>query len=128
MTMRQQLELHRTNAACRGCHARMDPLGFGLENYDAIGQWRATDGSFPIDASGALPNGETFQGPDGLRQILLRDQDTFARCLASKLFTYALGRKVAIQSVHGNQKFSEIVEAIVMDPRFLSIAGANESR
>lgn len=128
MSMRQQLELHRANSACRGCHARMDPLGFGLENYDAIGQWRTQDGSFPIDAAGALPNGQTFQGADGLRQILMKDQDTFARCFASKLLTYALGRKLNMPSAHGNEKFSELIEQIVTNPAFEELAGSNETR
>jgi hypothetical protein len=128
MSMRQQLEQHRANPACRGCHARMDPLGFGLENYDAIGQWRTRDGAFPIDATGALPNGQTFQGAAGVRQILLRDQDTFARCLGSKLITYALGRKLSMPSVRGNEKFSQLVEDIVASPAFQSQRDSNATR
>lgn len=127
-SMRQQLELHRANPACRGCHARMDPLGFGLENYDAIGQWRTSDGSFPIDASGSLPNGQTFQGPEDLRRILLHDQDAFARCLGSKLLTYALGRKLSMPQARGNQKFSELVEEIVTSPVFEQQTVSNETR
>jgi hypothetical protein len=127
MSMRQQLELHRASPACRSCHARMDPLGFGLENYDAIGHWRTQDGGFPIDASGSLPNGETFQGADGLRQFLLTDQDAFAKCLGSKLFTYALGRKSAIPAARGNEKFSELVEEIVTSPAFEE-SPSNETR
>jgi hypothetical protein len=127
-SMRQQLELHRANPACRGCHSRMDPLGFGLENYDAIGQWRTEDGGFPIDASGSLPNGQTFQGPADLRQILLRDRDTFARCLGSKLLTYALGRKLSMPEARGDQKFSELVEEIVTSPLFERQSSSNETR
>jgi Protein of unknown function (DUF1592)/Protein of unknown function (DUF1588)/Protein of unknown function (DUF1587)/Protein of unknown function (DUF1595)/Protein of unknown function (DUF1585) len=104
ISMRQQLEQHRANPACRGCHARMDPLGFGLENYDAIGQWRTHDGSFPIDSG---------DGPDALKQLLLKDQDRFARCLASKLMTYSLGRKASFPSARGNESFSQLVEEIV---------------
>jgi hypothetical protein len=70
----------------------MDPLGFGLENFDAVGAWRTMDGKFPIDATGTLPNGRTFQGPEELRTILASDKDVFARALTSKLLTYALGR------------------------------------
>jgi hypothetical protein len=125
VSMRQQLEQHRANPECRVCHARMDPLGFGLENYDAIGQWRTQDGSFPIDPSGALPNGETFQGPDGLRRILLRDQDAFAKCLGSKLLTYALGRKLNMRAARGNETFSQLVEDIVTSPAFLGQSGVN---
>jgi hypothetical protein len=103
-TMRKRLEQHRANPACKGCHARMDPLGFSLENYDAIGRWRTHDGDAPIDAG---------DGPDALKQLLLKDQDRFARCLASKLMTYALGRKASLPTVRGNKTFSQLVESIV---------------
>ena len=125
MSMRQQLEQHRANPACRGCHARMDPLGFGLENYDAIGQWRTQDGSFTIDASGVLPNGQTFQGPEDLKQILLHHQDAFANALGSKLLTYALGRKLKMRSARGSETFSQLVEDIVTNPAFLEQSGSN---
>jgi Protein of unknown function (DUF1592)/Protein of unknown function (DUF1588)/Protein of unknown function (DUF1587)/Protein of unknown function (DUF1595)/Protein of unknown function (DUF1585) len=105
ITMRQQLEQHRANASCRGCHSRIDPLGFGLENYDAIGDWRTQDGSLPVDAG---------DGPEVLKQQLLSDQDRFARCLASKLATYALGRKASLPSATGNETFSQLVEEIMM--------------
>ena len=103
-TMRQRLEQHRSNSACKGCHARMDPLGFDLENYDAIGRWRTRDGDLPVDAG---------DGPDALKQLLLKDQDRFARCLASKLMTYAFGRKASLPSVKGNETFSQLVEQVV---------------
>jgi hypothetical protein len=103
-TMRERLEQHRANPACKGCHARMDPLGFSLENYDAIGRWRTHDGDSPIDAG---------DGPEALKQLLLKDQDRFARCLASKLMTYALGRKASLPAVRGNETFSRLVESIV---------------
>ena len=92
VSMRAQLESHRNNATCASCHRRMDPLGFGLENFDAVGAWRNVDGSFAIDASGTLPDGRTFTGPVELRAILAGNRDAFARCLTSKLLTYALGR------------------------------------
>ena len=91
-SMREQLEEHRKNAICASCHRRMDPLGFGLENFDAVGAWRTTEGKFPIDASGQLPDGRRFTGPDELRTILSADRDAFARAITSKLMTYALGR------------------------------------
>jgi hypothetical protein len=91
-SLRQQLEQHRKNAVCASCHSRMDPLGFGLENFDAVGAWRDLDGKFPIDPSGVLPNGKTFRGPDELKAILLQQKDAFAECLTEKLLTYALGR------------------------------------
>src|SRR5262249_32513249 len=92
MSLRQQLEAHRQNPTCASCHTRMDPLGFGLENFDAIGVWRLQDGKFPIDASGLLPDGRTFKGPDELKAILKSDRNAFAECLTVKLLTYALGR------------------------------------
>ena len=91
-SLRQQLEKHRANATCASCHSRMDPLGFGLENYDAIGAWRTQDGKFPIDSSGSLPDGRSFEGPEGLKKILIADRGHFAECVSEKLLTYALGR------------------------------------
>ena len=92
MSLRQQMEQHRSNAVCASCHSRMDPIGFGLENFDAIGRWRTQDGKFPIDASGALPNGKHFSGPDELKNILLENKSEFTKCIAEKMLIYALGR------------------------------------
>ena len=91
-SMREQLEEHRKNAICASCHRRMDPLGFGLENFDAVGAWRDKEGKFPIDASGQLPDGRRFTGPDELRNILSADREAFARAITAKLLTYGLGR------------------------------------
>ena len=91
-SLRQQLEAHRKDPTCASCHRRMDPLGFGLENFDAVGAWRTTDGDFPIDATGFLPDGDEFKGPEELRDVLVKQHQAFARCLTSKLMTYALGR------------------------------------
>ena len=91
-SLRVQLEQHRKDPICAACHRRMDPLGFGLENFDAIGAWRTSDGAFPIDAKGVLPGGHEFNGPEELRAVLAKQPDAFARCLTSKLMTYALGR------------------------------------
>src|SRR5205085_11038520 len=90
--LREQLEQHRANPTCASCHARMDPLGFGLENFDAIGAWRVRDGKFAIDATGTLPDGRSFKGPRELKTILRADRDSFAEGLTEKLLTYALGR------------------------------------
>lgn len=92
--MRQRLEAHRTNPTCAACHRRMDPLGFALENYNAIGAWRTDEGKQPIDASGRLPDGRAFRGPEDLTSILTADRQFFARALTEKLLTYALGRGV----------------------------------
>ena len=91
-SLRQQMEAHRANPTCASCHRRMDPLGFGLENYDAIGMWRTMDGKFEIDPVGQLPDGRAFHQPSELRTILLQDRQDFARALTSKLLIYALGR------------------------------------
>ncbi len=93
-SLRQVLEKHRANAVCASCHQRMDPLGFAFENYDAVGAWRDKEGGATIDASGTLPDGRSFKGPDGLKRILRDKKDIFARCLAEKMLTYALGRGV----------------------------------
>lgn len=91
-TLRQQFEAHRAKPACAGCHAMMDPIGFGLENYDAVGRYRTTDtGGFAIDSSGVLFDGRTFNGPTELSAVIAADPK-FAECAARQLFTYALGR------------------------------------
>lgn len=91
-SLREQMEAHRSNPACATCHARMDALGFGLENYDAIGKWRTEDGEFPVDSSGVLPSGESFETPKELRVILQDQLPVFARNLTEKMLTYSLGR------------------------------------
>jgi hypothetical protein len=93
LTMRQQMEQHRANPTCAACHSRMDPIGFALENYDGVGKWRTTDAGSKIDPSGKLPDGTTFEGPAGLKNLLLtRDKDEFLSTFTEKLMTYALGR------------------------------------
>jgi len=122
--MRQQLEEHRKNVTCASCHVRMDPLGFGLENFDAIGAWRTRDGRTPIDASGVLPDGRSFKGPDELKAILRADRDAFAECLTEKMLTYAVGRglerydKPTVKQIAGrvaasDYRFSSLVLEIV---------------
>ena len=91
-TLRQRMEQHRANPSCASCHARMDPLGFCLENYDAVGAWRSTDGGFPIDPSGTLPDGRSLRDPADLKAVLKGQAQDFGRCLAEKMLTYALGR------------------------------------
>ncbi len=93
-SLRQQMEAHRANAVCASCHAKMDPLGFGLENYDAVGKWRTMDGKFPIDATGTLPNGKTFSTPAEMRAALASAMPQFAQCVVEKLMMYALGRGI----------------------------------
>jgi hypothetical protein len=93
-TVRQRLEQHRANAGCASCHARMDPLGFPLENFDAIGQWRDTEGEVPIDAATVLPDGTKVDGPVAFRNALLARREEFVTNFTEKLMTYALGRGV----------------------------------
>ncbi len=95
-SLREKMEAHRTNATCASCHARMDPLGFGLENFDAIGSWRTVDSGFDIDPSGKLPDGRTFSGPSDLKGILAQDGEAFASGMAERMMTYALGRGLEI--------------------------------
>ena len=105
-SLRQQMEQHRANASCAVCHNRMDTLGFGLENYDAIGRWRTQDGKFPIDVAGTFPSGKSFQTPAEMRSLLRDNVPEFARCLTEKMLIYALGR--------GLEKYDQrTVEAIL---------------
>ncbi|HWP84004.1 MAG TPA: DUF1592 domain-containing protein, partial [Terriglobia bacterium] len=123
-TFRQQLEEHRKNPFCYGCHARMDPIGFALENFDAIGKWRELDGGLPIDASGALIDGSKFTGPAGLREGLLKRPENIAYAVAEKLLMYALGRtlehydgpalrKIVREAAPSDYRWSSIVLGIV---------------
>jgi hypothetical protein len=92
-TMRQQMEQHRSNVACAGCHRLMDPIGFALENFDAVGAWRArNEGGVPIETADQLANGDKVDGVRGLRDALLRRSDVFVQTLTEKLLIYGLGR------------------------------------
>jgi hypothetical protein len=128
-SLRQRLEQHRSSTECAGCHAKMDPLGFALENFDATGAWRDNDGKFPIDASGELANGTKFNGPRDLKHVL-KSNKNFVRSLARKMMTYGLGRgleyadKCAVdaaleQAAKQGNKFSALVTAIVTSDPFL---------
>jgi hypothetical protein len=94
LTMRQRLAQHRDNPACSSCHKMMDPVGFSLENYDAVGRWRTIDAATPIDVAGGLPDGSTFNGVTGLEQAILARPQLFASTFTEKLLTYALGRGI----------------------------------
>ncbi len=93
-TLRQQMEAHRANPACYVCHSRMDPIGFALENFDAIGKWRTTDDGAPIDSSGTLPDGSKFQGAAEMRKAMLNRPELIVNAISEKLLTYALGRQL----------------------------------
>jgi len=130
MTIRQQLEKHRAKAECASCHARMDPLGFGLENFDALGRWRTEQGGQPVDSSGVLPTGEKFSGPVELKEILLEKRRTeFLRNLSRKALGYALGREIkrpdmvvvrdCVQALEkGDFRTSRLLEMIVLSYPF----------
>src|SRR5207237_314975 len=123
-TLRQQMEEHRKSPACASCHARMDPLGFGLENFNAIGAWRTEEGKFPVDASGVLPDGRSFQTPAQLKVLLKADREVFVRGLTEKLLIYSLGRglerydrptvtEITSKLASQDYKFSQLVLGIV---------------
>jgi hypothetical protein len=111
-TLRQVMEQHRANAVCASCHRRMDPLGFAFENFDAVGAWRDKDGDADVDASGELPNGQTFKGPDGLKKLMRQNNTLFVRCLSEKLLTYALGRGL---EPYDGRAVEKIVDAVSQD-------------
>ena len=128
-TIRERMERHRDDPACASCHGRMDPLGFALENFDAIGAWRTRDEGRAIDASGRLSAGREVRGPEGLREMLLGRRDTFARCLAEKMLTYALGRgldrsdrrpvdRIVARMARDGYRFSSLVLAVVESQPF----------
>ena len=119
LTMRQRMEQHRANPACASCHKLMDPLGFALENFDAIGRWRTTQGNTPIDASGELPDGTKFQGPSELRRVLLTKREQFVGTVTEKLLTYALGRGVEYFDMPAIRKI--VRDAASSDYRFSAI-------
>jgi hypothetical protein len=114
---------------CASCHSRIDPLGFALENYDALGRWRTEDGGKPVDARATLPDGTTFEGPDQLKAVLLAQKKLFVRNLANKMLGYALGRGLTLKdscvvdtivSEVENQNYSaaSLVNAVVMSVPF----------
>jgi len=94
LPVRERLKQHRANAACASCHELMDPVGFALDNYDAVGRWRETEADLPIDAAGSLPDGSEFVGVAGLEDALLARPELFVQALTEKLLTFALGRGV----------------------------------
>jgi hypothetical protein len=117
--LRELMEQHRASAACSVCHRQMDPLGFSLENFDAVGGWRATDAHAVIDASAVLPDGTRFDGPTGLRQVLLRRPEQFAATVADRMLTYALGR--GLESYDAPAVRTIVKEAARDDYRWSSI-------
>lgn len=128
-TLRQRMEQHRADPGCAVCHARLDPLGFALENYDAVGAWREKDGGEAIDASGKLPGGESFKGPDDFKKIILKKKEQIVRNLSGQMLTYALGRgldhtdqcavnEIAETAAKHRYRFSTLVMAVVESEPF----------
>jgi mono/diheme cytochrome c family protein len=128
-TLRQRLEQHRSNPTCASCHSRLDPIGFGFENFDAVGAWRDKDGEFPVDSSGTLTDGKSFQGPAELAAILKTKKPLFTRSFSEKMLTYALGRgiepadrchvdEIAAAVAAKDYRFSALVTAIVQSDPF----------
>ncbi len=138
-SLRQRMEQHRTKPSCAICHARMDPIGFGFENFDAVGAFRARDGDFPIDPSATLPDGRSFKGPDELKAILKGKKELFARCLTEKMLTYALGRglepfdrpavdRIVAALARSDYKFSTLVTEIARSDPFRLRRGKESTR
>ena len=139
--MRERLAIHRENPTCNGCHGRMDPLGFALENFDVDGTWRDVDreSGKPIDASGTLPDGTSIGGPTELREALLARPEQFVQTFVEKLLAYSLGRsiewydmpavrEVVRQSAADDYRFSAVVMGIVQSGPFTTRdAGQGES-
>ena len=131
-TLKEKLIKHREDASCAQCHKKIDPAGFALENYDAIGAWRVKyDRKLDVDPSGQLPNGETFSTPEEFRELVIDQEETFLRCLTKKMMTYAIGRKLnsgdrpavdnIINQVYGsNEGMKDLIKLIVLDETFLS--------
>ncbi len=131
LTLRQRMERHRRDPNCASCHSRMDPIGFGLENFDALGAWRDRDGNLPLDVSATLPDGRTFKGPVELKNLLKERKDDFVACLVEKLMTYGLGRgvehfdhpvvdEIVRAAARGGYRFSRIVTGIVKSYPFMN--------
>ena len=128
-SIRARLEQHRANPVCASCHAKMDPIGFALEPFDAVGRWRTTDAGLPIDASGALPSGAAFDGPGELREALLSRPEDFVGTFTRKLLTYAVGRgldasdaptirTIVREAAKTDYAFSSIVTGVVRSDPF----------
>ena len=129
LTMRERMAEHRANPACAGCHKLMDPIGFALENYDAVGRWRTSDGDARLDTSGSLPDGSQFEGVAGLQKALLSRPELFVTTATEKLLTYALGRgtesydapavRKVVRDARGDEyRFSSLILGIVNSTPF----------
>lgn len=122
LPVRERLAQHRANAACASCHNFMDPVGFALENFDAVGRWRTLEEGQPVDASGGLPDGSRFTGVSGLEEHLLKRPEVFVTTMTEKLLTFALGR--GVESYDGPAVREVLRKAKPADYRFSAIITA----
>ena len=131
LSMKEAMQAHRANPACAGCHAKMDPIGFALENFDALGRWRAEENGRPLEVTSALPDGTIVDGVEGVRQLVLRDPALFVEAMTSKLLMYALSRNIqhydqptirviARESARENYTFASLVLGVVSSVPFQS--------
>lgn len=138
-SLRQRLEVHRQNPSCANCHAKMDPIGFALENFDAVGAFRTKDGEFAVDPSGEFADGAKFNGVEDLKSILKEKKELFARCLTEKMLIYALGRglehydrptieRIVTALAANDYKFSVLVTEIAKSEPFRLRRGSNEHK
>jgi Protein of unknown function (DUF1585)/Protein of unknown function (DUF1588) len=129
LSMREAMIQHRASPVCASCHARMDPIGFAMENFDAIGQWRDSDSGNPIDASGVFPDGTKFNGMAGLKKALLAHPEQFVSTVAERLLMFALGRNlqyydapavraIVREAAADNYKLSTLVLGVVKSAPF----------
>jgi mono/diheme cytochrome c family protein len=119
LSVRERMEIHRKNPVCASCHQRMDPLGFSLENFDALGKWRTVLDGIPIDAAASLPDGSEFDGIQGLRKLLLSQQGEFVRTITEKLLAYAIGRGIEFYDLPAVRKIAR--EAAASDYRWSAL-------
>ncbi len=128
-TLREQMEAHRRSPSCAACHVRMDPLGFSLENFDALGKWRTASDGVPIDATATLPDGSQFQGVAGLRALLVGHREEFVRTFTEKLLAYAVGRgveysdlpavrRITKEAATDNYRWSSLITSVVKSTPF----------
>jgi hypothetical protein len=118
-SLRERLTQHRANPVCASCHARIDPIGFALDNYDVIGRWRTEDGGKPLDTAGEMPDGTKVDSPESLKTVLMQRKDLVVRNLATKLLGYALGRGLTLKDSCTVDDIVEQVKAADYDARTL---------
>jgi hypothetical protein len=136
-SLRERMEMHRSNPACASCHQRMDPLGFALENFDALGKWRTISDGAPIDPSASFPDGTRFEGIAGLRTLLASHKEDFVRTLSGKLLAYAIGRgldyhdmpairRIARDAAPADYSWSSVITGIVKSTPFSMAVASGE--